>query len=71
MCLVTYNGFGGPVPATYSLAHAERAGVDWLRLWVKRWPSAENGAYYREEIDGVILVDAVSEPCEAEKISCA
>jgi SAM-dependent methyltransferase len=71
MCMVTYNGFGGPVPATYDLAHAERAGVDWLRLWVKRRPMTEHGEYYIEELDGVTLAGVDPEACDADKLSCA
>jgi SAM-dependent methyltransferase len=57
-CMVTYNGFGGPIPTTYDLAHAERAGIDWLRMWVKRRPSSEGGGHYLEREDGVIVVGA-------------
>jgi SAM-dependent methyltransferase len=71
MCLVTYNGFGGPVPATYDLAHAERTGIDWLRLWVKARPAAEDGVYYLEEDDGVALYRVASKTHEAEKVSRA
>ncbi|MGK4005755.1 methyltransferase domain-containing protein [Sorangium sp. So ce1036] len=55
-CVVTYNGFGGPIPATFELVHAERAGCDWLRLWVKRHETANPEDYYLEEDDGVTLV---------------
>ena len=71
MCMVTYNGLGGPVPATYRLAHAERLGIDWLRLWVKDRPAADDGSYYREEGGGVTLVGEASETRETEKLSCA
>ncbi len=60
-CLLTYNGFGGPIPATFGLAHEERAGVDWLRLWVKRRPTNEINAYYREGEDAVTLVGSAAE----------
>lgn len=59
-CMVTYNSFGGPIPATYDLVHSERAGVDLLHLWVKRREVAENGAYYYEDLGGVTLVGASS-----------
>lgn len=55
-CVVTYNGFGGPIPSTFELVHAERAGYDWLRLWVKRHETASPEDYYLEEDDGVTLV---------------
>jgi SAM-dependent methyltransferase len=35
-CVVTYHGFGGRVPSSYDLVHAERAHTGWLRVWVKR-----------------------------------
>lgn len=57
-CMVTYNGFGGEVPATYDLAHIEGAGTNWLRVWVKRRPTVEEGPYYRAHVDGVTLVRA-------------
>ncbi|MGK3994789.1 methyltransferase domain-containing protein [Sorangium sp. So ce1024] len=55
-CVVTYNGFGGPIPSTFELVHAERAGCDWLRLWVKRHEEASPEDFYLEEDDGVTLV---------------
>ena len=71
MCLLTYHGFGGPIPATYELAHEEEAGTDWLRLWVKRTLVGEQGAYYRETDDGVTLVRSASSAFVIEEISCA
>ncbi|MCC6558726.1 MAG: methyltransferase domain-containing protein [Polyangiaceae bacterium] len=59
-CMVTYNGFGGPVPATYDLAHAERTGLEWLRLWVKRRDRVTDGVCYREDEDGVALVSVAA-----------
>ncbi|WP_437649796.1 methyltransferase domain-containing protein [Sorangium sp. So ce362] len=55
-CVVTYNGFGGPIPSAFELMHAEPAGCDWLRLWVKQHETADPGGYYLEEDDGVTLV---------------
>lgn len=55
-CVVTYNGFGGPIPAAFELAHVEPAGSDWLRLWVKRHETADPGDYYLEEIEGVTRI---------------
>ena len=55
-CVVTHHGYGGPIPASYQLVHAERADSDWLRLWVKGGPGADPGAFYVEERDGVSLV---------------
>jgi SAM-dependent methyltransferase len=54
-CVVTYHGFGGPIPSAFELVHAERAGSDWLRLWVKQHETADPGAYYLEEDDDVTL----------------
>jgi hypothetical protein len=33
--VVTYHGFGGSMPSTFRLVHRERAGSDWLELWIK------------------------------------
>ncbi|WP_441291468.1 methyltransferase domain-containing protein [Sorangium sp. KYC3313] len=55
-CVVTYNGFGGPIPSTFKLVHAEPAGCDWLRLWVKQHEPADPGGYYLEGDDEVTLV---------------
>lgn len=59
-CMVTYNGFGGLIPTTYDLVHAEPAGIDWLRLWVKHRETNRDGTYYRENADGVTLVSLAS-----------
>ena len=71
MCLVTYHGFGGPIPATYELVNEEEAGTDWLRLWVKREEVGEQGSYYRETDDGVTLIRGASSTLVIEEISCA
>ncbi|HXN31406.1 MAG TPA: methyltransferase domain-containing protein [Polyangiaceae bacterium] len=34
--VVTYHGNSGRIPAGYELSRYERAGSDWLQLWVKR-----------------------------------
>jgi hypothetical protein len=33
--VVTYHGFGGDVPSSYELGHAEAAHTDALELWIK------------------------------------
>ena len=58
--IVTYNSFGGPIPATYELAHAERAGLEWLRLWVKRGQPVQEATYYLENENGVTPVRLAS-----------
>lgn len=66
--IVTYNSFGGPIPATYELVHAERAELEWLRLWVKRRQPSQEATYFLENDDGVtpvrlaasILLDRIS-----------
>ena len=55
-CVVTYNGFGGPIPSAFELVHSEPAGCDWLRLWVKQHETADPGEYYLEGDDEVTLV---------------
>jgi SAM-dependent methyltransferase len=42
--VVTYHGMGGRMPASFELSHSERAGSDWLRLWVKTRQS-DGGAF--------------------------
>jgi SAM-dependent methyltransferase len=71
-CMVTYNGFGGLIPTTYDLVHAERAGIDWLRLWVKHRQTTKDGTYYRENEDGVTLVGlaSASGPLDGERRPC-
>jgi SAM-dependent methyltransferase len=39
--VVTYHGMSGRMPACYELSRCERAGSDWLRLWVKNREHAE------------------------------
>jgi hypothetical protein len=39
--VVTYHGMSGRMPACYELSTSERAGSDWLRLWVKTRTHAE------------------------------
>jgi SAM-dependent methyltransferase len=68
-CMVTYNSFGGPIPATYELVHEERAGIDWLRLWVKRRSTVADGSYYYEGEDRVILFHAAADAREATDLS--
>jgi SAM-dependent methyltransferase len=51
--IVTYHGMSGRMPACYELSESERAGSDWLRLWVKRRERAEG--FFLEVGDGVVL----------------
>jgi predicted RNA methylase len=37
--VVTYHGFGGHMPASFRLAHREKAGSDALELWIKDVPT--------------------------------
>ncbi len=48
--VVTYHGISGRIPAGYELSHSERAGSDWLHLWVKR-RDCEGGLFASEPID--------------------
>lgn len=51
--IVTYHGMSGRMPACYELSESERAGSDWLRLWVKRRERAEG--FFLEIDDHVVL----------------
>jgi hypothetical protein len=42
--VVTYHGMGARIPACYRPVRSERAGSDFLRLWVKR-PEPADGFY--------------------------
>jgi predicted RNA methylase len=69
-CVVTYHGFGGPIPLGFELVHAERAHTDWLRLWVKRRPRAIGDTFYVEQGDDVVLVRAVGGGSHLEPVPC-
>jgi SAM-dependent methyltransferase len=58
--IVTYHGMGGRMPACYELSECERAGSDWLRLWVKTRDRAEG--FFLELGDRVILHRANGAP---------
>jgi SAM-dependent methyltransferase len=49
--VVTYHGTSTRVPTSYEVAHAERAGSDWLRVWTKA----------RDSDDGSLFVDVGDE----------
>lgn len=51
--VVTYNGFGGRIPASYDLVLARPAGHRRVRLWTKR-RSAEPGAQCFVELDTTV-----------------
>jgi SAM-dependent methyltransferase len=51
--VVTYHGMSGRVPACYDLARSERAGTDWLRLWVKQ-RDIDDG-FFLETGDGAVV----------------
>jgi predicted RNA methylase len=69
--IVTYNSFGGPIPSTYELVHAERAEIEWLRLWVKRRQPIPEVTYYLENEDGVTPVRITSSILLDRISSCA
>jgi SAM-dependent methyltransferase len=58
--IVTYHGMSGRMPACYELSESERAGSDWLRLWVKKRDRAEG--FFLEVGDGVVLHKASGAP---------
>jgi SAM-dependent methyltransferase len=51
--VVTYHGMSGRMPACYELTAQERAGSDWLRLWVKKLERARG--FYVESGDNIVL----------------
>lgn len=51
--VVTFHGSSTRVPGCYDLALAERAGSDWLRLWVKR-RETDDGSFFLEGDDWVV-----------------
>ena len=59
-CVVTYHGFGGPIPVSYDLAHAERAHTDWLRVWVKRRRHGDGHTFYVEDGDDLLVLSTAS-----------
>jgi predicted RNA methylase len=50
--LVTYHGFGGRIAGTFSPMHRERAGTDWLRVWVRTEAEIEHDETWLEMPDG-------------------
>ncbi len=60
LTMVTYHGFGGPIPASWELVAAEPTHTDWLRVWEKQRPGGDLLSFYVEDGDAVALVDAVS-----------
>jgi SAM-dependent methyltransferase len=60
MRMVTYHGFGGPIPLSWKLVHAELACSGWLRVWVKHRPGGDLRTFYVEYGDQVVLIDRES-----------
>ncbi len=58
--VMTYHGFGGPIPLSYDLVHAERAHTDWLRVWVKQRSEADGEIHYVEDGDDLLIVSTES-----------
>ena len=55
-CVVTYHGFGGRIPSTYSLMRSAPRRGDHLRLWQKRRAGRASGFYL--ELDQIVLSSA-------------
>jgi SAM-dependent methyltransferase len=70
-CMVTYHGFGGPIPISYELVHAERAHSDWLRVWVKRRRHGDGQTFYVEDGDDLFSASTASGQLRIEKIASA
>ena len=67
--MVTYNGAGGPIPVSYDLVHAERAGSSWLRVWVKRGYD-DGKMYYVEDGDDLLIVSTRTGVTVTKRIPC-
>jgi len=50
---VTYHGATARIPGCFEVEASERAGSDWLRLWVRR-RAVDDGVLFVEEHDGVV-----------------
>jgi SAM-dependent methyltransferase len=53
--VITYNGFGGRIPASYELRRSALVGGNWLRVWTKRCSGPSDGFFI--EVDEVVLSD--------------
>lgn len=51
--VLTYNGFGGRIPASYKLRRSALIDGNWLRVWIKRSSGPADGFFI--EIDEVVL----------------
>jgi predicted RNA methylase len=51
--VVTYHGSSTRIPTSYEVAHAERAGSDWLRVWTKARAS-DDGSLFVEVGDEIV-----------------
>jgi SAM-dependent methyltransferase len=51
--VVTYHGATARIPGCYEIEACERAGTDWLRLWVRR-REIDDGSLFVEEAAGVV-----------------
>jgi SAM-dependent methyltransferase len=60
LVMITYHGFGGPIPATWELVRAEPTRSDWLRVWIKRQSGGDLRSFYVEEGDEVALLDTAA-----------
>jgi predicted RNA methylase len=51
--VVTYHGSSTRIPTSYDVAHAERAGSDWIRCWTKA-RATDDGSLFVEVGDEVV-----------------
>jgi predicted RNA methylase len=51
--VVTYHGSSTRIPTSYEVAHAERAGSDWLRVWTKT-RTVDDGSLFVEVGDEIV-----------------
>ncbi len=67
--MVTYHGFGGPIPMSYDLVHAERACSGWLRAWEKRRRHGDGKSFYVEDADDLLIVRSASGKAVTERVA--
>ena len=58
--VVTYHGMSARMPGCFEPVRSERAGSDYLRLWVKTRESADG--FYLDLGDGIVLHGSNGQP---------
>jgi SAM-dependent methyltransferase len=60
--VLTYNGFGGRIPASYRLRRSLLVDGNWLRLWTKRHSGSADGFFI--EVDDLVISNLEVEALE-------